>query len=152
MCDSLCVLSHCVLQSSEVPDSLSDDNTWNCSVPHWPRFQRHFRCNLREECVNGRRGPVPLLPLHQWGGQFRGQCFFYLQHRRKVSWSGAQVVCREVGAYLASLTSPREWSDVMSWLHLGTWEPFRRIVFNPKFNRALLVVGLASAAPSLPYM
>ena len=29
-----------------------DLGPWNCSVPHWPRFKRHFRCNMRLECAN----------------------------------------------------------------------------------------------------
>ncbi|KAL8596880.1 hypothetical protein ACOMHN_060688 [Nucella lapillus] len=33
---------------SRVPGGL-----WNCSVPEWPHFERHFLCNLKRECEGG---------------------------------------------------------------------------------------------------
>ena len=29
------------------------DGKWNCSVPYWPDFDVHFRCDLVVDCVGG---------------------------------------------------------------------------------------------------
>ena len=109
-----------VLQASQIPERLQDTTTWNCSVPHWPRFRRHFRCNLRQDCASGEdEVQCPYSPCEHGGVSFQDQCYFFMENYNNVSWGLAQVECRKVGAYLASLTTHREWTDVMNWLHLG---------------------------------
>ena len=129
------------VQASEIPERLAN-NTWNCSVPHWPRFQNHFRCNLRQECVS-REDEVqcPYSPCNHGGVIFAGHCYFYLTSNASISWNEAQPECRKVGAYMASLTTPREWSDVSSWLRLET-----------RWQETEMYLGLASTSPSVPFM
>ena len=131
-----------LLKVSEIPVELAGKNTWNCSVPHWPRFQRHFRCNLRQECVQGEDEIQCPYSRSQEGVSFGHRSYFFVTRGDDVSWAEGQSECRKAGAHLASLTSPRIWSDVMSWLHLGLpWLTFYRVY-----------IGLKSVPPSLPYM
>ena len=134
-----------ILQVPEVPGSLAGNSTWNCSVPHWPRFQRHFRCNLRQECAGGEdEVRCPYSPCRHGGVSFAGHCYFFLTDVNVV-WSAAHDECRKFGAYMVSLTSPREWSDVMSWLHLG-------VPWLKKNMLMVVYVGLAPALSSVPFM
>ena len=48
----VCVCVCVCVQASSKPEQTSNGQ-WNCSVPHWPDFQRHFRCNLETECASG---------------------------------------------------------------------------------------------------
>ena len=129
-----------VLQSSEIPKRLPSTITWNCSVPHWPRFQRHFHCNLRQECASGEdEVQCPYYPCSHGGVSFQGHCYFFTNCGKKRSWLEAHKDCREAGGYMASLTTAREWGDVNTWLSLdATW----RHIF----------VGLTSVSPRLPHM
>ena len=109
-----------VLQAPEIPERLAGTTTWNCSVPQWPRFRRHFLCNLRQDCVSrDDEAQCPYSPCEHGGVSFHGQCYFIRVTNISISWGEAQNECRKVGAYLASLTTRREWTDVMYWLHLG---------------------------------
>ena len=109
-----------LLQPSEIPERLAINNTWNCSKPHWLRLQRHFRCNLRQECASGEdEAWCPYSPCEHGGVSFYGHCYFLVEKDVKVSWLQAQEECRDAGAYLASLATYREWTDVMKWLHLA---------------------------------
>ena len=130
-----------LLQGPEIPERLSGSNTWNCSMPHWWRFKRHFRCNLRQECVNGEdEVQCPYSPCSHGGVSIAHHCYFYV--KRYVTWLTAQRECRKLGAYLASLASPREWIDVLSWLRLVM-----------RFNwKSRMHIGLMPAPPNLPYM
>ena len=129
------------LQTSEIPLRLAGKATWNCSVPHWPRFQRHFRCNLRQECIN-REDEVqcPYSPCSHGGVSIAGHCYFVvtLDRNEGVKWSEAVVECRKVGAYLATLTSYEEWSVVMFWLD--------------RAGHTNVHIGLRFSSPSLPSM
>ena len=133
-------------QSSEVPERLSGRNTWNCSVPHWPRFKRHFRCNLRQECI-GREDEerCPYSSCRRGGVSFGHRCYFFIESEVRIHWREAQQQCRKQGANLASLALPREWSDVVTWIHLHMPEERRQ-------RDMTLYVGLTSAPLSLPYM
>ena len=135
-----------MFQSSEIPGQTADPSTWNCSVPHWPRFQRHFRCNLRQDCASGEdEDQCPYSPCEREGVSFHGQCYFILVNNVKVTWHDARRECRKSGAYLASLTTHREWTHVMNWLHLGIpW--LLRCKWKPVY------LGVTSAQASLPHM
>ena len=135
-----------LLQSSEIPERVAGNNTWNCSVPFWPHFQRHFRCNLRQECVNGEDEVLcPYSTCRHGGVSFAGHCYFMVSSDSEVPWIEAQQGCRKVGAYLASLTSPGEWSDVMSWLHLSHPPPDHT-------TSNCILLGLATTLPNQPHM
>ena len=132
------------LQSSEIPQRLS--KTWNCSVPHWPHFERHFRCNMRQECASSKDEVECPYSLCAHGGvSFFGHCYFIIRLKSWRTWDAARKECRKFGASLASLTSPREWSDVMRWLHLG-------VPWLIGYTEKTLSIGLQSAPPSLPNM
>ena len=109
-------------------------------MPHWPHFQRHFRCNLRQECAGGEdEVQCPYSPCSHGGVSFQGHCYFFTNCGKKRSWLEAHKDCREAGGYMASLTTAREWGDVNTWLSLdATW----RHIF----------VGLTSVSPRLPHM
>ena len=127
-------------QSPEIPERLPTSPTWNCSVPHWPRFQRHFHCNLRQECVGGEdEVQCPYFPCSHGGVSFQGHCYFLAKSSRRRTWLQGHGDCQRAGGYMASLTTPREWGDVMTWLSLDT--TWNRVFF-----------GLASASPRLPLM
>ena len=141
-----CSIIFFLLQSSNVPESLPGNNTWNCSVPHWSSFQRHFLCNLRQECANGEdEAQCPYAPCDRGGISFAGQCYFLVTDDTDITWKKAQTLCRNAGAYIVSLASPREWSDVMTWLHLAV----------PWLERRMYIItylGLASPPSTLPSM
>ena len=40
------------LKDSALPEKLPGGK-WNCSVPHWPDFRQHMRCNMLRECEGG---------------------------------------------------------------------------------------------------
>ena len=132
----------CVLQPFETPQHLA--GTWNCSVPHWPRFQRHFRCNMRQECANEEdETECPHSSCEHGGVRIEHDCYFYVVHNIGITWFEAQRKCRLKGAQLASLSSPAKWNGIMTWLRWRTqWR--RRI--NGMF------VGLKSAPQGLPFM
>ena len=137
---------HYLLQSSEVPERLSGRNTWNCSVRHWPRFKRHFRCNLRQECI-GREDEerCPYSSCRRGGVSFGHRCYFFIENVERIHWLDAQQQCRKKGANLVSMTSPREWSDVVTWIHLHMPEERHQ-------KDMIIYVGVTSAPPTLPYM
>ena len=131
-----------VLQSSE--HFAGSRNYWNCSVSAWPSFRRHFRCNMRKECVNEEDEiQCPYSYCSHGGVRIDRRCFFYVLKNEPVSWFGAQRECRLMGASLASLTSLHTWNGVMTWLHLDSrWRDGLKFMH----------VGLTSAPQGLPYM
>ena len=135
-----------VLQASQIPERLEDTTTWNCSVPHWPLFRRHFRCNRRQDCASGEdEVQCPYSPCEHGGVSFQGQCYFIMENYNNANWGLAQEECRKVEAYLASLTTHRKWTDVMNWLHLGApwklWELLNQVY-----------LGAMDAPASMPHM
>ena len=136
-----------LLQSPDVPERLTSNNTWNCSVPLWPHFKRHFRCNLRQECFNGEdEVQCPYSSCRHGGVSFHGHCYFIFEPDTRLTWFEARQECRKTRAYLASLTSAGEWSDVMTWLHLRS----TRLKAGLGIKR--IYIGLATTTPNLPYM
>ena len=135
-----------VLQAAEVPGRLAN-NTWNCSVPSWPRFRRHFLCDLRQDCAGGEdEVQCPYSPCNKQGGvRLRGHCYFFIELFTRLTWQQGQDECRKVGADLASLTSRREWIDVMYWLQLG-------VPWLLKRTRKAIYLGAVRAPPSMPHM
>ena len=134
-----------VLQSSELPQRLAGtNNTWNCSVRHWPRFQRHFRCNMRQECAHGEdETECPYSYCSHGGVRIDRHCYFYVVNDVGLTCREAQRECGLMGANLASLTSLGSWNGVMTWLHLHSlW----------KDGDTYTNIGLTSAQPALPYM
>ena len=131
-----------MLQSPEIPERLPASVTWNCSVSHWPLFQRHFRCNLRQECASGEdEVQCPYSPCSHGGVNLQSHCYFIVASEKGYVWTEAQQECRKAGGSLASLASVREWNDVMSLLHFDTTR-----------HETRMAVGLASTAPDLPFM
>ena len=117
------------------------------SVPHWTRFQRHFRCNLRQECVSGENElHCPYAPCQNGGVSFAGHCYFFLAtDDDRVTRSSAERECRMAGANVVSLASPGEWSDVISWLHMGIpW------LDTPAYM--ILYLGLMQPTSTSPFM
>ena len=134
-----------VLQPSEVPGRLAGTNSpWNCSVQHWPHFQRHFRCNMRQECVNKEDEiQCPYSSCDHGGVRIKRYCYFYVVSNVSLSWLQAQLECRLMGARLASLSSLHKWNGVMTWL---SWRQGWRD------RDALMYVGLTSVPQGMPYM
>ena len=135
-----------ILQSSELHERGTNSETWNCSVQHWTRYQRHFRCNLRQECVSGEDElHCPYAPCQNGGVSFAGHCYFFLATDDRVTRSSAERECRMAGANVVSLASPREWSDVISWLHMGIpW------LDTPAYM--ILYLGLMQPTSTSPFM
>ena len=140
------VMTSPVLQASEIPERLAGTTTWNCSVPQWPRFRRHFRCDLHQDCASGEdEVQCSYSPCEHGGVSFHSHCYFIMLTNKSISWGEAYNECRKVGAYLASLTTRREWTDVMYWLHLAVpWLLWTR--------DKLIYVGILDAPASLPHM
>ena len=132
----------CVLQPFKTPQHL--EGTWNCSVPHWPRFQRHFRCNMRRECANEEdETECPYSSCEHGGVRIDHACYFYVENNWSITWLEAQHECRLKGAQLASMSSLSKWHRVMAWLHWRSqWRDGGMAMF----------VGLKSASQGLPFM
>ena len=131
-----------MFQLSEIPERLA--STWNCSVPHWPRFQRHFRCNMRQECADENdESECPYSFCDHRGIRVDRHCYFYVENDVRISWFEARHECHLKGAKLASLSSLGKWNSVMTWLH---WHP-------PRSEKSrYLAIGMTSTPPGLPFM
>ena len=142
----------CLLQPFETPERLAgilnygQRITWNCSVPHWPRFQRHFRCNMRQECANEEdETECPYSSCEHGGVRIHHACYFYVVNNVGMTLIEGKRECRFKRAQLASLSSLAKWNGVMTWLH---WRNQWRDPFGEKF----MFVGLKSAPQGLPFM
>ena len=97
---------------------------WNCSVPHWPDFKRHFPCNLQMDCVEGEdEADCPYMSPFCPRGYFfsaGGGCFRYFDPKSALTWNEAAEACAESGpsSYLAALNTPGEWFGVLRLLLL----------------------------------
>ena len=96
---------------------------WNCSVPHWPEFKRHFPCNLQMDCVEGEdEADCPYVSPFCPHGYFSvgGGCFRYFDLKSTLTWNQAAQACAESGpsSYLAALNTPGEWLGVLRLLLL----------------------------------
>ena len=136
------ILLQCLLQPSEIPEQLA--GIWNCSVSQWPRFKRHFRCNMRQECANGEdETECPYSHCDHGGVRIDRHCYFYVVNNVGITWLEAQRECRLKGAQLASLSSLDRWNGVMTWLRWRSqWRDGGMVMY----------VGLTSAPPGLPFM
>jgi hypothetical protein len=86
---------------------------FNCSVHFFPRFRQHLDCNLERECIGGSAA---------CGGQVasQGKCYFLALQLKDTetpllsdfTWNQAAGSCRQLGGQLASISSPREVSDL----------------------------------------
>ncbi|KAL8596879.1 hypothetical protein ACOMHN_060687 [Nucella lapillus] len=98
---------------SRVPGGL-----WNCSVPEWPHFERHFRCNLKRECEGGEDEVT--CPYFGFCGEdyltVDNRCYMYLRTNTSLSWLDANQECGVKGGHLASLNTAREWTQVFDLL------------------------------------
>ena len=91
------------------------------------------------------RPSVPMPPCDRGGISFAGQCYLLVTEDTDITWTKAQTLCRNAGAYIVSPASPREWSDVMTWLHLAV----------PWLERRMYIItylGLAAPPSTLPSM
>ncbi|KAK7475463.1 hypothetical protein BaRGS_00033282, partial [Batillaria attramentaria] len=112
---------------------------WNCSVPYWDDFRRHFQCDFKQDCVNGEDERDCLYKNHTCGEGWvllEGKCYLYVRGKQHVTWNDASAACHERGGYLASLNTPDEYVAVMRFLAALT--------------DVAVYVGLRSPSPSLP--
>ncbi|XP_070184274.1 G-protein coupled receptor GRL101-like [Littorina saxatilis] len=94
---------------------------WNCSVPQWPEFKSHFRCNYDTECAGAEDETDCPYTGHCPPGlvQADGRCYIYDNPRGAISWLEANILCAErYGGYLASFNTRQEWLEVMSAFRL----------------------------------
>ena len=141
--DRYCAVA--VFQSSQARVA-NTSNSWNCSVPHWPRFRRHFRCNMRQECANEEDEiQCPYSYCRHGGVRLDGLCFFYVVKDEGISWLEAQRECRLMGANLASLSSFRKWErgyDLVALeLAMATWRSVHVCWFDVRATRPAWHVG-----------
>ena len=57
------------LQLTSEPGKLKN-GLWNCSVPFWPEFRFHFKCNRQKECALGEDERECPYTLCKDGGKF----------------------------------------------------------------------------------
>ncbi|KAK7485638.1 hypothetical protein BaRGS_00023087, partial [Batillaria attramentaria] len=101
-----------------LPEQLPDGK-WNCSVPYWFTFQHHFRCDFRQDCVNGEDERECFYKNHTCGEGWvllEGKCYLYVRDKQRLSWNDASAACHDRGGYLASLNTPDEYLAVMRFL------------------------------------
>ena len=126
-------------QNFSLPSQLSDGR-WNCSLPHWTEFKRHFPCNLQAECVGGEdEKDCHYTNVSRCGAgaiSLGESCYLYVISKSDVTWNEALDICVRKGAHLADLLSMEEWFDVMGLLTV---------------RAAAIYLGLRSAGLHLTY-
>ncbi|KAK7485640.1 hypothetical protein BaRGS_00023089, partial [Batillaria attramentaria] len=106
-----------VLSHRAVPERLPGDK-WNCSRWFWT-FRRHFRCDFRQDCVNGEDERDCSYKNHTCGEGWvllEGKCYLYVRDKQRLSWNDASAACHDRGGYLASLNTPDEYLAVVRFL------------------------------------
>ena len=127
-------------QLSSQPQQLPDGK-WNCSVPHWPDFRLHFRCNLVRECAGGEdEASCPYSLCDDGGVSLDNSCFHLMDPGRSTSWDESNLACSRMGGRLASLTTPAERRRVTHYLRCNRSGQFQTFL------------GLKSAPVALPDM
>ncbi|KAK7103352.1 hypothetical protein V1264_018270 [Littorina saxatilis] len=103
-------------QPHELPQKVSEADTWNCSVTYYSAFRQHLDCNLVGECVHGEDESscnyTRCRPHHRDGFQVEGKCYFLRFPNKRIYHDDASVSCQEEGGRLASLTSHAQYSRV----------------------------------------
>ena len=96
------------MQSDHLPHNISRIQ-WNCTVPHWPDFQLHLRCNLLVECDNGQdEDGCGYVTCRHGGFLFRHTCYVIIQPEHDVTHHTARQMCRMVQGQLATFPSELE--------------------------------------------
>ena len=111
---------------------------WNCSVPHWPEFRQHMRCNMLRECEGGEDEVDCGYESEDCGPGLisaAGSCYLLENFNGKTN-DEASVECQRRGGYLVSLNTPEEWK-VLSQLMLERI-PFDYIFVGLRFNNPTL--------------
>ena len=125
------------LKDSALPEKLPGGK-WNCSVPHWPDFRQHMRCNMLRECEGGEDEVDCGYESEDCGPGLisaAGSCYLLENFNGKTS-DEATVECQRRGGYLVSLNTPEEWK-VLSQLMLERI-PFDYIFVGLRFNNPTL--------------
>ena len=114
---------------------------WNCSIPNWTQYRKHFACNLDPECVAGEdEADCPYSGCGAGNISVSGSCFFFVQFPDGYyTWEGQSRVCQRYGGHLATLAKDQEWNTVIGALR------------NRK-EQTHIVVGLSTASSDLPTM
>lgn len=116
---------------------------WNCSVPFWPDYQHHFPCNAISECVGHEdEAKCPYTSEACGAGKLSagGGCYTY--HYITVddyTWEDVARRCRAMGARLATLNSPDQWTDIL--IALGMRSEFYSVY-----------IGLSTTSSALHHM
>ncbi|PVD37665.1 hypothetical protein C0Q70_00264 [Pomacea canaliculata] len=95
---------------SALPQHLRDGR-WNCSVPHWPDFRLHFRCDLVSDCVGNEDEVDCPYTSHVCGPGFlsaNGTCLQFVKTVKEVSWETAKKTCESRGLLLMTANTPAE--------------------------------------------
>ena len=114
---------------------------WNCSIPNWTQYRKHFACNLDPECVAGEdEADCPYSGCGAGNISVSGSCFFFVQPPKRTStWEDHSRLCQMHGSHLATLGTAQKWKTVS--------EAFRE---SRTFRAAS--VGLKTASSNLPTM
>ncbi|KAL8597265.1 hypothetical protein ACOMHN_051576 [Nucella lapillus] len=96
-------------EQSEEPVRLPGGK-WNCSVPFYSSFQRHFTCIAQSFCADGRdKVSCPKEEEDLCGPTlvtFGGSCYRLFQPLEATSWTKASQTCSNYGGGLAVLNTP----------------------------------------------
>lgn len=118
------------------------DGKWNCSVPHWTDFSRHFLCDLKVQCARGEDELTCPYTMERCGLGFitvYDSCFEYVKTDRSVSWDEAADLCQQRGSSLPALKTWELWRSFVQFLNSG-------------FMWSYAVIGLQTAPQGLPHM
>ena len=115
---------------------------WNCSVPHWPDFRQHMRCNMLRECEGGEDEVDCGYESEDCGPGLisaAGSCYLYADDVVFSSMSSldASRECEKRGGYLVSLNTPEEWKIISDLL-------LKQMIFDTIF------IGLRDQSRALP--
>ncbi|KAK7502664.1 hypothetical protein BaRGS_00006239, partial [Batillaria attramentaria] len=128
-------------QPGSIPERLPSGE-WNCSVPHWADFRRHFHCNFDVECEGGEdetECPYTATRCGSATGILIGNRCYVLGHPLKpITWTEASVACLSLNAQLVSF---------------NTWDEKEKVA-DVILGRRLIDVylGIKTAATYLPHM
>ena len=129
------------LKDSALPEKLPGGK-WNCSVPHWPDFRQHMRCNMLRECEGGEDEVDCGYESEDCGPGLisaAGSCYLYADDVVFSSMSSLEASreCEKRGSYLVSLNTPEEWKIISDLL-------LKQMIFDTIF------IGLRDQSRALP--
>ena len=129
------------LPKSRTPERLSS-GLYNCSVYYYERFRRHFECNMKAECADGRDERACDFTSRVCKGWVAapGKCYKLISFHSAVTSTVAAQECKARGSNLAALKNTNE------------IDQFKKLFYYRIRQEEPVMTGLCLGARSKPFI